>query len=354
MRIVGVDVIPSVMRKEDPTWRFALAARRTTEGFVVVARTDGELTGIAYTGAAPHLGAPAERVDADLRRLGAALVGSDADDFDAVDAVPACNPARAGIDLALHDLAAKAAGVPLYRLFGELVRSEVRVLRILAIKRPEEMARIARAHVAEGYRHLKIKLEGDGDADVARVRAIREAVGPDVALTVDANQSYGVEVAIDAVRRMERYSIELVEQPVAADNVEGLAAVARAVETPVDADESAASVDDVRRLVEARAVDSVSLKIPKLGGLRAAREAVALCRATGIRCRVGAHVGSRLLAAAALHFAVATPEVGDVAELGEFERLLDDPAEGLSVERGRLRVPSGVGVGVRLRAAVTA
>ena len=355
VRIARVEITPATMAKDDPQWRFALGASSETHGFVVQVHTDEELTGLGYTTAVPHLGLTRESVEAGLRANAARLPGADPLNLAArLAELEGNNAARAGIDLALHDLAARALGVPLHRLLGGKVRDEVSLLRSLAIKTPTEMATIARRLVDEGYRHLKIKLEGDADADVARVAAIRAAVGPQVHLTVDANQSYRVPDAIQAVRRMEAYGIELVEQPVAADDVDGLAAVSRAVDTPVEADESASSVVDVFRLVAARAVDSVSLKLPKLGGLRPAREAAAICVAGGVRCRLGATVGSRLLAAAALHFVAATPELSEVCELGEFARLRDDPAEGLEVERGRLRVPTGLGVGVTLRATVTA
>ncbi len=346
-----------VMPKEDPSWRFALGASPETEGFLVTVRSD-DGDGIGWASVIPHLGTTRPRLASDLAHLAARVSGADGADLDAcvavVDATDASNPARAGVELALYDLVARSRGVPLHALLGEKARDEVALLRILAIKTPAEMADIARRHVAEGYRYLKIKLEGDLDADVARVRAIRGAVGDEVTLTVDANQSYRVPEAIRAIERLERFAVALVEQPVAADDLDGLATVARAVATPVEADESAASLDDVRRLVEQRAVDSVSLKLPKLGGVRKARAAVALCREAGVSCRVGAHVGSRLLAAAALHFAAATPEVGDVAELGEFARLRNDPVEGLEVERGRLHVPATPGVGVRPRARATA
>lgn len=350
MRIASLDVVPVVMPKEDPSWRFALAASPESKGFLVTIRTDGGGEGNGYTGAAAHVGAPAERVGADLRALAALLVGAELPAPDDLDALPGGSHAKAAIDVALHDLLARERGVPLYRLFGERVREDVALLRILALKAPEEVARSARALAGEGYAYLKVKLDGDIETDVARVRAVREAVGPAVHLTVDANQSYRPDGAIAAARRMEELGVELFEQPVARDDLDGLARVAAAVDMAVEADESARSLDDVRRLVAMRAVDSVSLKIPKLGGLAKTRAAAAVCAGAGVRCRIGATVGSRVLAAAGLHLAAATPETLEPCELAEFARLLNDPAEGLEPEKGRLRVPDGIGLGVRVRA----
>lgn len=354
VRISEVTVVPITMPKVDRTWRFALAATAETFGFVVRIDTDEGVVGIGYTTVAEHIGADRAGVERGLHELGVTLVGRDPANL--VARLEELSPlagrnthALAGLDLALHDLAARALGIPLHRLLGGSVRDRVPLLRILSIKAPAEMAAVAGGLADEGYRYLKIKVEGDAAADLARVRAIRERVGPAVHLTIDANQSYTADGAIRAIVAMEPFGIDLVEQPVPADDLAGLARVSAAVETPVEADESARTLGDVYRLVSERIVDSVSLKLPKLGGIRAAQAAAAICAAGGVRCRMGAAVGSRLLSAAALHFMAATPAVSYAAELAEFARLLDDPAVGLEVERGELAVPTGIGVGVRLR-----
>jgi L-alanine-DL-glutamate epimerase-like enolase superfamily enzyme len=346
------------MPKIDRTWRFALAASAETHGFLVLLSTDEGVGGAAYTSVSEHIGAGHGLVEHGLNQLRTVVLGRDPLNVaGCLEALAACGPinqALAGYDLALHDLAARALGIPLYRLLGGKVRDDIPVLRILAIKTPAEMAEVAASLVAEGYRYLKIKVEGDPDVDAARVRAIRERVGPKVHLTIDANQSYSVERAIRAIGLMEPWHIELVEQPVRFDDLDGLRAVARAVETPVEADESARTVDDVYRLVSGGIVDSISLKLPKLGGLRNAQAAAAICRAGGVGCRMGAAVGSRLLAAAGLHLMAASPAIGYACELGEFARLQGDPAAGLEVEHGTLRVPEGPGVGVRITERVEA
>jgi len=358
LKVTDVRIRAVTMPKIDRTWRFALAATAETFGFLVEILTDEGVGGAAYTSVSEHIGAGHERVERGLHDLRPKLLGRDpvnvTECLEALTMTAPINQALAGYDLALHDLAARALDIPLYRLLGGKVRDDAPVLRILAIKAPAEMAEVAAGLVNEGYRYLKIKVDGEPDADAARVRAIRERVGPDVHLTIDANQSYTVERAIRAIGLMEPSQIELVEQPVRSDDLDGLRDVARAVDTPVEADESAKTIDDVYRLVSGGIVASVSLKLPKLGGLRAAQAAAAICRAGGVQCRMGAAVGSRLLAAAGLHFLAATPAIGYACELGEFARLLDDPAEGLEVERGRLRVPDGAGVGVRVKERVEA
>lgn len=350
MQIVDVRVAPLTLRKEDPTWRFALRASPIVEGLLVEIVTDDGPSGWGYAASAAHLDVGAGAVAAALGEFGVALVGRDplrlADTIAALDHQPGPPHARAAIDNALHDLVARALGVPVYQLLGGLVRTEIPLLRILALKDPPQMAANAEALVEQGYHYLKIKVEGNTTLDVARVRAVRAAVGLHVHLTIDANQSYTPKEAIRAISLMEEYALDLVEQPVRLDDFEGLGLVTRTVRTPVEADESAGSLQDIFRLCAGRLVDRVSLKIPHLGGLRNAALAVGICQAANVRCRLGAHVGSRLQSAAALHLAAATPYLDYACELAEFARLLDDPVTGLEPEGGILRVPEGPGVGV--------
>ena len=146
---------------------------------------------------------------------------------------------------------------------------------------------------------------------------------------------------------MAKYNIDLAEQPVPVEDFEGLALVTRSVPITIEADEAAGSLREIYQLVSRRAVDAVSLKIPKLGGLRNTIAAARVCEAGEIKYRLGAAVGSRLLAAHGLHLACALRNVDYACELGEFARLLDDPFEGLEVKDGCLALPGGVGTGVR-------
>jgi len=354
MKITALTIDPCVMRKEDPTWAFALAASPITEGWIVSIHTDEGLTGYGYASATAHMGASMEGLKGTLERLAGTLTGRDPADMAAIRAaldraLAGNNQAKAGIDNALYDLNAHALGVPLNRLFGGVVNSEFPVLRILAIKKPDEMAEQAQILVDQGYRHLKIKVHGEVADDVARVRAIRKRVGDGVHLTIDANQSYSTKNAIAALNRMAEYDIDLAEQPVRIDDLKGLKLVTDSVPVTVEADESAGSLAEVAYLVEHRIVDAVSLKVAKLGGLWNTLIAANICATGNIRYRLGAHVGSRLLNAHAMHLAAALPDVWYACEFGEFARLLDDPFEGIEVEDGIIRLPDGPGSGVTPR-----
>lgn len=354
MIVAEAQLDPCVLRKEDPAWRFALGASPTTEGAIVTLTGADGTRGYGYGSATAHMGATQAALLAALERLTPLVVGRDVDSIaETMDflnsQIEGHNQAKAAIDCALHDLKARALGVPLHRLLGEKLRDSVPILRILAIKTPDEMAANARKLTAKGYRYLKIKLEGKAPDDIARVRAIREAVGDDVHLTVDANQSYSVNDAIAALSHMAAFGVELAEQPVDAADLEGLKQVTDCVPVVVEADESASSLARVTELVEGRVVDAVSLKIPKLGGLLATIEAARICEAGGVGYRMGAAVGSRLLSAQAMHLAAVLPKMEFACELGEFDRLLDDPFTGIELENGHLALPETPGSGVVLR-----
>jgi L-Ala-D/L-Glu epimerase / N-acetyl-D-glutamate racemase len=358
MIIRELEIEPCVMRKEDPAWRFALAASPISDGHVVRIVTDEGIEGFGYASATPHMGATAGTLKAELELFRGLLIGRDPRCLEALlyaldRSLRGAPQSKAAIDCALHDLNARALGVPLNVLFGGPVRDKVPILRILAIKTPAEMAAQAQKLVDRGYRYLKIKVHGHVEEDVARVAAIRKQVGDDIHLTIDANQSYSPKDAITALNRMAEHRIDLVEQPVSADDFAGLALVTQSVPITVEADEAAGSLREIFELVSRRAVDAVSLKIPKLGGLRNTLAAARLCEAAHIKHRLGAAVGSRLLAAQALHLACALPGVDYACELAEFDRLLDDPFTGLEVRDGVLSLPEGIGSGVSLIAAAS-
>jgi L-alanine-DL-glutamate epimerase-like enolase superfamily enzyme len=155
-----------------------------------------------------------------------------------------------------------------------------------------------------------------------------------------------VKDAIHAINRMAPYRIDLAEQPVSKRDLKGLALVTRSVPVTIEADEGAGTIDEIMTLVGERIVDAVSLKIPKLGGLRNALAAARICEAGEVRYRLGAHVGSRLVNAHAMHLAAALPRMEYACELGEFSRMREDPFAGLEVNDGRLTVPDRPGCGV--------
>ena len=351
MTIVDVSVRPCTQRLRDPQWKFARANVPRLDGHVLVLTDDDGVQGLGYVHAIPAITTHGDGAAAALAFVAPLLRGRRADDLAAivehVDASLAGQPSvKAAVDMALHDLLARRLGVPLHVLLGGRLRDAVPQARILAIKSPAEMAEQAVKRVDEGFGQLKLKLSGEVALDVDRVAAVRDAVGPGVVLTLDPNQSYGAKQMMVAFARMERHDVALIEQPVPADDRAGLALLTRELPVAIEADESAQTVHDVFRLVSERACDVINLKITKLGGLRRFMQAVRVCEAGQVGCRVGAAFGPALLQAMGLHAASVLRSIPFACELSEHRHLLDDPFEPLPLLDGRMAVPTGAGAGI--------
>jgi len=238
-----------------------------------------------------------------------ALLGMDLFDFPAVmekldAALVHNNSAKAAVDMALYDLMGKTQGQPLYRLLGN-AHSQLETDLTLSLREPETMAEDARSAVAEGFASLKIKVGVDPAMDLARVRAVRQAAGADVALRVDANQGWNADSAIAAIRAMEDegLNLELVEQPVPSWDFEGMAQVTRAVDTPILADESVFSPRDAQRLLDMGGCDLVNIKLMKACGIHGAVQIADLARSHGVEVLMGCMLESKVAVSAAAHFA---------------------------------------------------
>ncbi len=197
--------------------------------------------------------------------------------------------AKAAVEFAAYDLAGRQWGLPVHRLLGGAVRRRIPVTHSIGLLGFEEAEREVAQVAREGIRTIKIKVGVDPDRDVEMVRRIRETVGPGIALCCDANQGYRTAgEAIRTFRRMERYNLIYFEQPV--EGIEHLAEVARAIDAPVMADESAWNAHDVIQIIEKRAAQIVSIYTTKPGGLYRAMEVAAVARAAGLICNVNGSV----------------------------------------------------------------
>lgn len=212
--------------------------------------------------------------------------------------------AKAAVDMAVYDLFAKKYNMPLYKYFGGAKR-EIETDITISVNSPEEMANDAINYVKDGFSTLKTKVGVDAKLDILRVKAIRDAVGYDVKIRLDANQGWGSKEAVRTIRSMEDMGlvIELVEQPVLAHDLEGLKYVTDNVETLIMADESLFSPYDCFNLLKNRAVDILNIKLMKCGGLNNAQKINAMAESCGVECMMGCMIESKIGIAAAAHFA---------------------------------------------------
>ncbi|MFT8870695.1 MAG: dipeptide epimerase [Sporolactobacillus sp.] len=256
--------------------------------------------------------------------------------------------AKAAIDIAVYDCLARAADLPLFQLLGG-ARERLETDYTVSVNPAAEMAEDALQLVRAGFTTLKIKVGNSTiDEDITRVETIRRAVGRDVKLRLDANQGWRAKEAIHAIHRLEalELDIELVEQPVAADDFDGMKAVCSHVTTPIMADESIFSAREAARLLAMHGCDMVNIKLMKCGGITGALQINALAEAYGIPCMVGCMVESGVSVSAACHVAAACTNVTR-CDLDTPLMFAADPVSGGARYNGKdICLPSSPGLGI--------
>jgi muconate cycloisomerase len=262
---------------------------------------------------------------------------------------------KSGVEIALWDILGKVAGLPLYRLLGGAVRYRVPIKMSVSGAAPERAAELARWAMSKGLTALKVKVGIEPEGDVARVKAVRNAIGPDVRLGVDANGGWAPRVAIQTIRRLhDSCGIYFAEQPVPPVDVQWMADVRRNSPVPVMADESCYTLQDAMALSRAGAADILSVYVGKGGGIGPARKIAAVAEAAGLTCTVGSNLELGVASAAMTHLAVATTGIGaeefpcDI--LGPLAYEHDLLQDSLDIAGGAVAPPERPGLGVELDA----
>ena len=252
---------------------------------------------------------------------------------------------KSAFDMALYDLAAKHAGVPLYRFLGGDVRDIVTDITV-GIGSPVEMATKAKAFQKQGATVLKVKLGKQPEDDIARIRAIREQVGETLPIRIDANQGWGYDAAVAALRGLQPFNIQFCEQPMRTYNDYLLPQLRNETTIPIMADESCYDHRDAVRLAREGGCDYINIKFSKSGGIA---EALRIQRAAAdnhIPCMIGGMLESRLALSAKVHFAYAAPNVQffdmDTCLIGHLE---DPVVGGVEFDGYRLSLPEQPGIG---------
>ena len=253
-----------------------------------------------------------------------------------------------GLEVACWDALGKGLGVPASTFLGGRVRDDVDVMGFPQGDTAEELAREAAAQAAAGHRVIYVKIGRPGRGDEEVVGAVRDAIGPGPLLRVDANEAWDVPQAVDAIRSLEAFDLDWVEQPVAADNVSALARVRRSVNVKVAADQAVHTAAELRSVLEQEAADAVVVGSHEAGGLWRWRQLALLAEAHGIPLNRHACVESEISTFAALQVLAAIPNLTVGNQV--MHQLLAEPLVTTPLEQdgGTLRIPERPGLGFEL------
>lgn len=252
---------------------------------------------------------------------------------------------KSAFDMALYDLAAKAAGQPLYKFLGG-DRKELETDLTIGIDTPESMARTAVDFVKRGVGIIKVKLGKDANEDVLRIHKIAESIGPDVPLRIDANQGWNFDEAVYALQALGAFNIQFCEQPMRHWYDDRLPLLRKISPVKIMADESVFDHYDAKRLIIAEACDYVNIKFAKSGGIMEATKINEICEQYHVACMMGGMLESRVALTAFAHFALAHENIKfydmDTSMLGH----KTDPVTGGVLYNGfKLAIPGTPGIG---------
>ena len=293
----------------------SLGPNHEADNVVVVLRTKDGLTGFGECSPFwPINGETAETCLVVGAHLAKGLLGRDALDIEGahlvMDRIIFGNSSiKSVFDIALHDIAAQRAGLPLFAFLGGRRDKTLVTDYTVSIGDPEKMAKDALGIVRNGFTVIKVKLGGEGDTDVERIRAIRSVVELSIPLRIDANQGWDPDTAIRTLQVLSPFNIQHCEEPIPRWQFMELRRVREASPIPIMADESCCDHHDAERLIGLGACQRFNIKLGKSGGLFKARKIIALAEAAGIELQIGGFLESRLAFTASAHLALTSAAV---------------------------------------------
>ena len=353
MKITHIETMEITTPLKKP-FKTALRQTSISESLIVKIFTDDGLVGF---GSAPPTAVITGDTLGSIKSaivdfISPAILGMDIEEFEPImkrlhSSIYRNTSAKAAMDMALYDLFGKHFKIPLYKLFGG-ARKEIISDITVSVNSPAEMAEDAIQYVKSGYSTLKTKVGLDSQLDIIRVKRIREAVGNDIKLRLDANQGWIAKDAIRTIRKLEDMgmNIELVEQPVKAYDIEGLKYVTDNVGTPIMADESLFSPEDAFKILKLRAADILNIKLMKCGGLHNALKINAMAESCGVECMLGSMIESKIGITAAAHLACGKLNITRV-DLDAVDLMAEDPIDGgVNVTGSKHVIPESYGLGI--------
>lgn len=336
---------------------FQTALRRveSLEDLVVLIHTDSGLVGYGEGAPTPVItGETIGTMRAVIEYLTPLLIGREIEEFDLLiatmhNSILKNTTAKSAIEIALYDLKAQSQKLPLYQMLGGSQREFVTDITI-SLGSIESMVSASLSALELGYSILKLKVGETPSQDIERVRAIYEAVGRDITLRLDANQGWSVAETIEVLNALEKRGIplELVEQPIKAEDINGLATIKERVNTPLLADESVFTLYDARRLLNMQAVDLINIKLAKCGGISNALKLADIAQEYGVKCMMGCMLEGPISVSAGVHVASAKANVITMLDLDAVNLCVNNPIiGGVLFDEAKIVIGEGFGLGCK-------
>lgn len=331
-------------------FRIAIGEMSAATDLLVRVRTDQGVTGLGEACPFPPITGETQATNAAAAKaIRDMVIGKDPLAIDdlvrLIGPIVHANPsAVAAFDMAFHDILGKVAGLPLFRLLGG-TKNVFETDITTSLDTLEKMTAEAKGYADKGYKTLKVKVGLDPDEDYARLETIRSAVGPKVAIRIDANQGWTVPQAIYGLRKMAPLAIQFCEQPVLASDTAGLSAVRAQSPISIMADEALFGPADAVKLIRAGACDSFNIKVMKAGGLLNSVRIAHIADAANMRCMVGCMLETRLALTAAAHVVASQANIVYADLDGNSEHVEDPIVDGMTVKAGTLTLPEKPGLG---------
>jgi L-alanine-DL-glutamate epimerase-like enolase superfamily enzyme len=340
-------------------YKNAYLTKSVQKSVVVRITASGGVTGLGNIDPTPGYSKEdtADHLQVLQSKLAPLLIGMDPANVHAVlgriePAVRGFLDSKAAIEMACVDIAARSAGMAVHAYLGGAVKDRLLFNAWIGILTPEQAAKETLEWQRKGYRSCKIKVGGNIEADRDRVKAVREAVGAEFNIRIDANAGYDADTSIKLAKLVAPYKLQLFEQPVPDHDIAGMARVrkeANAVGLPIMADESVLDHASLIRIIQAGAADIVKVKIMKQGGFLNTRRMIATAEAAGIRCVVGHGFGLGVNTMAEIMLAATSANVIDGLEcVGPLKTADDVVTRKLDLHSGSIALPGGPGLGVTL------
>ena len=324
------------------------------EHILAIVDTDAGISGVGSVSTIPaFMGETGDIIVAAITYLGPCLKGMDPFDMEAISELmdaelAGIGSAKAAIDFACHDAMGKSLDLPVHKLIGGKFRGRIDCTWVIGIKGVGATVAEGLAKFAEGHRVLKVKI-GHSDADdEEKIRLLRAELGPDAIIRVDANTAYTADTGIRLLTALEKYGIEMFEQPCRGQDLSAMARLRAALHTPIMADESAMSLEQVHQVIDAGAADIINIKLGKVGGIHKARKVAAVAKAANMPVVIGSNMELGPGIAANAHVAASTANVTYASDLfaGVFLHRHDLVEDVWDHQGMTIRVPDGPGLGV--------